>query len=206
MTRLDNDMRGTPILYKAVNVANGRFYIGMTIVGLSDRRSKHFYYAERGGRGKFSAAIRKYGRDNFDFSIISRHETIDECREAERKAIAEQSPYYNLTAGGEGVWGLRHSAESRARMSAAHKGRKGAPCPQWLKEKNSRLMKERLKNGERLGWKPRKIYCLNDGRLFDDIKEAMIFYSLGKHSILRSAHLKRPTACGYHFRNVGART
>jgi len=52
MVVMDNTFKGIPIVYQALNLNNGKKYIGMTVVGLSDRRSKHFYYAERGGRGK----------------------------------------------------------------------------------------------------------------------------------------------------------
>lgn len=177
----------------------------MTIVGLSDRRSKHFYYAERGGGGKFCAAIRKYGRDAFEFSVLGKYQTIDECKHAERAYIASLAPNYNLTVGGEGVWGLRHSPESKARMSAAKRGRSGHPCPEWLKKRNSELRKAEYAAGRKRGVHvARLVECVEDGFIFDSATSAAAWYGSNQGNIQRSARSGAPIKSGYHFRYIGA--
>lgn len=69
-------------------------------------------------------AIRKHGEENFKFEVVSEHETEKEAFEAERCLIREWGTMdhgYNLNEGGEG--GFNPSDETRAKLSAVHKGR-----------------------------------------------------------------------------------
>lgn len=187
------------IVYKAVNTITGDFYIGVTRWTLERRREKHILNAKkndpRHGASKFYAALRKYGKDAFVFSIERSLSTYKEGLAAEVELIKTLSPTYNLTSGGEGVLGHRHNAESRRKMSASAKKRgptfaKGE-WPQELLEKirvkrrerpsqKGKLSQERLaviRRCARLGNAARRkaIICVTDGLQFESVTAA------GKH-------------------------
>lgn len=132
-----------PLVYQATNLVNGKRYIGVTRRRLCSRKAKHFNEALCGKRGcrKFHAAIRKYGRDVFEWSVLIRVATYEQALKEEIRLIAELKPEYNITLGGEGTVGIvrsretiekhrasragwRPTAEQRARQSAAMMGRK----------------------------------------------------------------------------------
>lgn len=116
------------LVYVARNKINGKCYIGATDRGLAFRSNRHKWRAEHGEKSKFCSAIRKYGFDAFEFSILQICKDFFEALEYERKFIAELKPEYNMTAGGGGVKGLKFSAESREKMSAAKRGKRPAWC------------------------------------------------------------------------------
>lgn len=205
--------KGKPIIYKAVNKVNGKIYIGITIVGLSDRKSKHFYYAESGGKGKFSAAIRKYGRDNFDFSVLAVCKNLEEARAEERNLISMMKPEYNLTRGGEGVWGRRHSEETRVKMSERAKARKNQRA--FTKEDIERSLAARAKNKSHRvrdaahlaslqeicrkmqEMRSKSVICLTDeGKKFASLSGAARYYDILPANISRSCRKRRATSKG----------
>lgn len=96
------------IIYIATNTKNGKKYVGKTIKSLSQRRREHQSKAANGSKNAFHAAIRRYGKDAFVWSIV---EEADESQLAdlEIKYIALHNTHvkrrcgYNMTPGGEGV-------------------------------------------------------------------------------------------------------
>jgi group I intron endonuclease len=109
------------IVYLALNKINGKMYIGVTRSTLERRvylhlKSKSCRY--------FHQAIKKWGRENFEFFIIDRADNIDSLHEKERHWIAlhgtnDREKGYNLTMGGEGVSG---TPEVRRKIAAAKMG------------------------------------------------------------------------------------
>lgn len=88
-------------IYMATNRQNGKRYIGKTKNPITTRFKGHFGGAKRGATTIFAAAIRKYGEDAFDISILE--EASEEHLSArEVFYIAKLKPEYNMTAGGEG--------------------------------------------------------------------------------------------------------
>ena len=109
------------VVYQATNVKNGKRYIGVTKRGLRARRNSHRNSA-RTGTGLFQRAIRKYGIDGFRFEVLfDFQDDYDLAKVYEWEMISKHRPEYNLAAGGEG--GVAHVL-TRARLSAAHKGKK----------------------------------------------------------------------------------
>lgn len=114
------------IVYQAVNKTNGKRYIGMTSRGLRYRKNGHVQDAKAGTRMVFSAAIRKYGLENFDFSILEVCPDVETALRRERELIAEHKPEYNVAAGGlRGAQGWKHSEEARQKMKDSHVGKPG---------------------------------------------------------------------------------
>lgn len=99
-------------IYLITNRVNGKCYIGQTKVAVERRWSQHCYNAENGSTYKIHNAIRKYGIDAFLLEVIERP-ALDQLNERERYWIAELSPAYNMTAGGDGVVGLTPEASKK---------------------------------------------------------------------------------------------
>ena len=106
---------------------SGKSYIGITAGTPENRFYEHCYNSETGRADRaVNRAIRKYGATAVTLKTLVIAEW-DYLVELERAAIAMYGTFgcgYNMTAGGEGAIGYRHTPESLALMGAAHKGNK----------------------------------------------------------------------------------
>lgn len=112
---------GIHSVYMITNLVNGKIYIGKTNNPQKRRlehyrlSSAHTYYLYR--------SMKKHGVENFSFEVFEEHETEAEALEAEvfwiayYKSIGAQ--LMNMTAGGEGTSGYKHTDETRKKISAA---------------------------------------------------------------------------------------
>ncbi len=212
------------IVYMATNIANGKRYIGITRLGLLKRSRTHFNNAkadaDRHRPSRFYHAIRKYGAQAFRFEELVSCDTYEEARRQERLKIASLRPEYNLTFGGEGVLGHRHSPGAKNRMSRAKKGRapwaKGA-CPPEVREKLSRSAAARKgtfseesrakmrahQNYKRANAKrERPVLCIDDGFAFRSLSAASIYYGLHRAAIEHCCAQRSKTCGGRVFRYV----
>ena len=87
----------TTIIYKVINNINGKCYIGQTIRSLKERKWKHKYLAKNGKGYTLHKAIRKYGWNNFKWSILEKCDSKEELDEMEFHYIKQ---YNSLTPGG----------------------------------------------------------------------------------------------------------
>lgn len=98
-------------IYKYQNKLNNKIYIGQS-ADIAHRYEQHIYdstYRPERGTG-VDLAIRKYGIENFDFSVIEEC-SIDELDERERYWIAYYDSYnngYNRSPGGKVLRGSEH--------------------------------------------------------------------------------------------------
>jgi len=69
----------TVIIYMAINIVNGKKYIGITKQTLKQRVSIHLSNARCGKGSRFSRAIRKHGEDSFLFFMIKTVESYEEA-------------------------------------------------------------------------------------------------------------------------------
>jgi group I intron endonuclease len=112
-------MMKTYIVYKITNKKNGKPYIGKTEYSLEHRWNRHLSSARNGSKFRFHSAIRKYGEDCWDLSVIETYQTEDEnfINEKEThfiKLFESDTKGYNATSGGTGGWMLpRCSQEVR---------------------------------------------------------------------------------------------
>lgn len=118
------------IIYKAENKVNGKVYIGQTTVGLVYRMNCHFSetVAER-YVSHFHNAIKKHGKNNFTWEIIEHCESKEELDEMEYHYIKQYNSFeggYNLTLGGDGQLGFKHSEETKATLSNIQSGEKNS--------------------------------------------------------------------------------
>jgi len=171
------------IIYQAVNLVNGKRYIGLTEKGLLARKIKHLANARNNKTGKFYTAIRKHGPNSFHFAELTSCRDYWHGLEVERLYISLLQPEYNLTSGGGGVKGFKFSVESRAKMSAAKKGKIGHPCPEWLKQKNAELRSaERGIIGIRRTSR-KSVYCITDKLFFPSGRAAATHYGVNPQQI-----------------------
>jgi len=179
------------IIYKAVNIKNGKTYIGKTTVGLNRRIYEHHNSSNANSKSAFHSALRKYGHDSFEWSIIdeTNDENLNELEIFYIKSLNTLVPNgYNLTNGGDGapigklnpakrpevrellskVWlGRKHSEESKKKMSKALKGKK---MPEEAKKKISASLIGNNRAGKGSGNKTSKKYII----IFPDGKEEII--------------------------------
>jgi group I intron endonuclease len=116
------------IIYKCTNLCNGKIYIGKTIGSLKNRIRVHLWNATAGSRTYFHSSIRKYGADNFKWEVIDRCLFNEPLCDLERRYIGIyncMAPHgMNLTRGGDGADGHRHTVETKRKLSIAKLGDK----------------------------------------------------------------------------------
>lgn len=156
------------IIYKVENKINGKIYIGKTIKSLTIRKNAHKQEAKRLSPYYFHQAIRKYGFENFEWTILQFSFNLEKLNALEKFYINlyesnNRKKGYNLTEGGEGSHGYIPTAETRFKTSQTLKGRipwnkgkialnKGVPMSQEQKNKlskahrNKKLSKIHIEN------------------------------------------------------------
>jgi group I intron endonuclease len=108
-------------IYIITNILNGMQYIGITN-DLSRRWARH-----RGANEDqfIHRAIKKHGVNNFVFTHFADAFTVESAKILERMLIAEHNTLapcgYNLTAGGDGTFGRKHSEETKAKIRQTNK-------------------------------------------------------------------------------------
>lgn len=105
-------------VYKHV-FPNGKIYIGITSRSLNQR-----WQHGKGYSGYVRKAIDKYGWDNIKHFVLVGDFTEDEAKLKERQLIAKyhSNQYefgYNLTEGGDGSPGYKHTEKAKEKMRAA---------------------------------------------------------------------------------------
>lgn len=93
-------------IYQAINIINGKSYIGQTTQDFESYKQYHIDAALKGNNKQFYIAIRKYGPENFVWRILYQKKcTREHLCYAEKFFIAYYETYvkngYNLSAGGE---------------------------------------------------------------------------------------------------------
>jgi group I intron endonuclease len=114
-------------LYLMTNMVNGKQYVGITKRKLAVRMRDHYSVAFRGRLTLIAQALRKYGKEAFTTELLSEATSWEELAAMEQAAIATYGtlmPYgYNMTLGGDGTVGWKHTEEAKQKMSRANTGR-----------------------------------------------------------------------------------
>jgi len=104
------------IIYKIVNDINGRVYVGKTSRSLESRIHSHLRR-----KSYLPRSLRKHGLNHFSWGIIDSAESESLANWKEEYWIRTLNSKYpngdNLTDGGEGSPGYRHTAETKRKMS-----------------------------------------------------------------------------------------
>lgn len=189
------------IVYIARNKINGKCYVGATEKALKERAYGHIYRAKNGKKGIFSSAIRKYGEDAFEWSVIFACRDFFDALEWERVLISQIKPEYNMTDGGGGVKGLKFSDASREKMAAAKRGKpnhwsngkmpielrerlaeyRRAETGRPLTERQLAAMDRNRKAGNAA--RRRKVLCITTGVEYESVTQAAKAFGLTTSSI-----------------------
>ena len=175
-------------IYKITNNLNNKIYIGLKTKTVEESES---YY---GSGIAIKQAIKKYGKDNFTKTILERDITdYDYLCERERHYIDiydAQENGYNITRGGKGATGYKHSEETKRKRSESLKGR-------LLSEEHKRKISEILKSKNRKMTDAEKEHLrnINLGRKHGPASEE-------RRRKLSEAHMGK-TLTEEHKRNIG---
>lgn len=111
-------------IYRWTHIATGRMYIG------KGRKNRAFEHPSR-ARGKircrsvFHAALRKHGEAAFSLDFLAAGLSHELAKTLEIAAIAAHGTQvpkgFNITKGGEGLLGVRHTEETRKKQSESAK-------------------------------------------------------------------------------------
>ena len=154
-------------IYRITNIKNGKSYIGKTSQNPNDRLEQHFSSAfKNNSQFIIHQAMRKYGRESFNFEVIFNTIIENDLAEFEKFFISEyqscildeNSQGYNMTRGGDGFtsetgrkyagwnnpsWVNPWSGENGSKMSSLkNKERALAGTNPWAGEAGSKLSKE----------------------------------------------------------------
>lgn len=113
------------LIYQVINQLNGKRYVGITTQkSLSTRRSSHLCESlKRKSQLHFHRAIRRYGVENFQWSVLEEGTDTKIGRDVrEPYWISVLKPEYNMTCGGGGTSGWKPTAEWRRKKSLEQKG------------------------------------------------------------------------------------
>lgn len=128
-------------IYCFINKINNKLYIGETVRSdYNERFNEHRNKAKNGINSYFYKAIRKYGWDSFDLIILQQTEILENTDENKcylTSIVNELEKYYinkyntsnhtkgyNLTEGGDGISGYKHSEETKKLYSQQRLGEK----------------------------------------------------------------------------------
>lgn len=131
------------IIYIAINIYNGKYYIGQSCNSLEKRKAQHLNQVKYGHKDTyFYRAIRKYGADGFVWRILDTEDNREALNLLEMEYIelfqsAIPGIGYNSNLGGKGN---KMTAEIREKISFANKGR---PCSDARRRKISMAQKGR---------------------------------------------------------------
>lgn len=114
-------------IYIYINKLDGKIYVGQT-QDLKSRDKSHIYNKSN---LHIDNAIRKYGRNNFDYFILTTADNIESANQKEIFWISEMrrlfgdKMIYNKSNGGEAsMRGLKHSDNTKKKMSDSKVGEK----------------------------------------------------------------------------------
>ena len=203
-------------VYQYLSPSNKR-YIGQTCTSLKVRSGSNGQ--KYWDSPKFFNAIKKYGFNNFQMSILKEGLSKDEADYWEKYYIDKYQTTsdkfgYNLSEGGEG---LKPNAETRKKMSLSHLGKKhneetkqkisNANKNKIVSEETRKKISETRKKKQipssfkdhhhteeakkKIGQKNgRKVQCLETGQIFNSGAEACRFLGLKSNHI--SDHISNP--------------
>lgn len=119
-------------IYKITNNANGKLYIGQTIQQNPKMRwYSHLADARRGKKSYLLDSIRKYGKEQFEWTVIDCAVSIDDLNSKEEYWLEHYrqqgiTVYNNREAGGNKLHSLESIERMRESQRQAHARRRAA--------------------------------------------------------------------------------
>jgi group I intron endonuclease len=183
------------IIYKIKNNKNGKLYIGQTKQSLQARFYRHLRRASNELHYTYALcnAIRKHGAESFECVEI---ETVNSLKEADEREVYwiellnTLSPNgYNMTEGGKGTEGYKHTDEDKVLMSAMKQGMFVAEnnpfhgkkhskeqIEKWRKDRTGRLLTDEWKANISKTRTRKPVVNLDTGEVFESARHACRYY------------------------------
>lgn len=144
-------------IYRHIKSCGETFYIG---IGNLKRP-----YEKKHRNNMWLKTIKKY--PNYQIEILKISDNLEEIKELEQCLIDfygrkcnNTGTLTNITLGGEGVFGLKHSDKSKLKMSLKRKG-----VSTW--NKNKKLSEEHKLNLSKNSGKAKKVICIKTLKIWD---------------------------------------
>ncbi len=132
------------VIYKATNKINRKSYIGFDS-NWPARMRQHKHHANKNTGHYFHNSLIKHGFENFYWEVLYESDDKKFVRDAEIFYINFFQTFgprgYNLTAGGDGLVGLKHKDETKEKIS---KNKKDNPTKFWLGKSRDDATKEKF--------------------------------------------------------------
>ena len=120
------------IVYKATDTTNNKVYIGQTTQTLEVRISEHYSRSRSKAypnKPYFTRVLAKRNKADILWEVISETDNKEELDKLEKYYILffnsrDNKVGYNLTDGGEGCYGYKHTPETLIKLSKIRKGSK----------------------------------------------------------------------------------
>ena len=124
-TKTGENSRSDFCVYIHRNKENGKIYVGQTCRQPENRWLNGKGYAPG---SHFGHAVAKYGWDGFDHEIVRENMTLEEADQLEQELIEKYDSRnpdkgYNVTEGGGGSAGTKHTAETKEKLRRLQKER-----------------------------------------------------------------------------------
>lgn len=119
------------LAYLVTNNLSNKAYVGITTRSINRRWYEHKYVKNSCGQ-LLAKAISKYGEKSFNIEPIASpiDKSVETLRDLEKILIKQFETMvpngYNLTTGGDGVFGYKHTPQKIAEMSQSRKGKKAS--------------------------------------------------------------------------------
>jgi len=143
------------IIYVSWRPDGRKVYVGKTIRTLPRRWQAHVRAASRGNPSAFACALRKYGAGSMLPKQIDYADSEEELNRKEIfwiRALGARTMGYNMTDGGEGIVGYKHSAESLQKIQAASLGKKYAKGHHHTDEQRRQISRANMGNHHARGY------------------------------------------------------
>src|SRR5438034_64741 len=123
------DLPQTPGIYKIFFISPDKLYIGSAI-NLRKRYREHMSNLRTGihKNAHLQRACAKYGLDTLHFEVVEYIEREEDLLEREQHYLDTLKPHYNINPSAQNSsLGVKRSLETRAKLSASHKGKPLSP-------------------------------------------------------------------------------
>lgn len=118
----------TWLIYCATNTITKQTYVGQTHRSFAVRKREHLTKAPRGHLKRFHHALNAHGADKFVWTVmVEGLSSVEEADDYERRFIVALGSHvscggYNLTWGGRGSQGFKHSPKARKKIGDRFRG------------------------------------------------------------------------------------
>jgi group I intron endonuclease len=193
------------VVYKITNKITNESYIGQTVQSLKKRWNSHCSIKSGNKCTYIYRAIQKYGKENFEISIITRCNSIEEMNHREAyyiKLFNTLAPDgYNLDSGGKNK---RTHQDTKDKISKIHKGKPKPPPSRETRDKIAKAnigkkYSDEVKQKHSIAWKSERNPNIGGKAMTKKQIQMLIERSTGRPSPMRKPVLCITTGVSYPF-------